>query len=209
MEEGYPGEVRASAIFTLTEDNRMLIEYTAVTDKATPINLTNHWYFNLNGHSSGNVLGHELQLMSECITETDAGLIPNGNFVPVEGTAYDFREAKTIGRDFAQVEVLPTKGYDNNYVLGEPGVFKTFAILRGEKTGITMTGSTNMEGVQFYSGNSISDRKGKDNASYTKQSGMCFEPQHYPNAVNLPNFPTAILQPGKTYYHHTEFKFEG
>ncbi len=209
MEEGYPGEVHASAKFTLTEDNRMVIEYSAVTDKDTPVNMTNHWYFNLNGHASGSVLDHELQLLADSFTETDAGLIPTGKILPVEGTALDFRTPKTIRRDFEVVRAQPTKGYDNNFVLGEPGVFKKFAVLRGDKTGITMTAYTNMEAVQCYTGNSISDRKGKEKAQYTVNSGMCLEPHHFPNAVNQPEFPSAILHPGETYYHHTEFKFEG
>lgn len=208
MEEGYPGEIQASGKFTLSEDNRMIIEYSAVTDKTTPVNMTNHWYFNMNGHASGDVLGHTLQLFADAITETDDELIPTGNITPVDGTAYDFRTEKIIGTDFAEVRALATLGYDNNFVLGKPGEFKKFAVLKGEKTGITMSGYTNMEGVQFYSGNNIHDRKGKANADYHDMSGMCLEPQHYPDAVNKPNFPSAILHPGETYYHHIEFCFE-
>ena len=208
-EEGYPGEVHASGKFTLTEDNCMIFEFFAETDKATPINMTNHWYFNMNGHASGEVLDHELQLFADSTTETDSGLVPTGKILPVEGTALDFRTAKTIRRDFDQVKDLATKGYDNNMILGKPGEFKVFAILRGDKTGITMTGSTNMEAVQLYTGNNISDRKGKEKAQYTKFSGMCLEPHHYPNCVNIPDFPTATIRPGEKYYHHTEFKFEG
>ena len=208
MEEGYPGEVLAEAKFTVTEDNAMVIEYTAVTDKATPINMTNHWYFNMNGQGSGNVLGHTLQLMSEAITETDPGLIPTGNLLPVEGTPYDFRSGKVIGTDFEAVRPLDTAGYDNNFVLGAPGEFKKFAVLTGDKTGITMTGYTNMEAVQFYSGNHISTRKGKANTEYNDMSGMCLEPHHYPDCVNKPEFPSGILRPGEKYYHHTEFRFE-
>lgn len=207
MEEEYPGEVHAEAKFTVTEDNRMVIEYSAVTDKATPINMTNHWYFNMNGHASGDVLGHKLQLLADSITETDDGLVPTGKFINVEGTPYDFRTEKVIGTDFAEVRALCTAGYDNNYVLGAPGEFKKFAVLKGEKSGITMTASTNMEGVQFYSGNHIHDRNGKAKAEYHDMSGMCLEPHHYPDCVNKPDFPSAIVRPGEKYYHHTEFKF--
>lgn len=207
MEEGYPGEVQAEAKFTVTEDNRMVIEYSAVTDKATPINMTNHWYFNMNGHASGDVLGHSLQLLAESMTETDPGLVPTGKINSVEGTVYDFRNEKVIGKDFAVVRPLDTKGYDNNFILGTPGEFKKFAVLKGEKTGITMTGYTNMEAVQFYTGNNIHDIKGKAKAEYHDMSGMCLEPHHYPNCVNIPEFPTAILRPGEKYYHHTEFQF--
>lgn len=208
-EEGYPGEVNVSAKFTVTEDNRMVIEYSAVTDKATPINMTNHWYFNLNGHASGEILGHSLQLFSDSYTEVDDGLIPTGVILPVEGTALDFRGGKTIGQDFAAVKELATAGYDHNFVIGDPGKFKTFSILRGEKTGITMTGSTNMEAFQLYTGNHISPRKGKEKTEYHDFCGLCMEPHHFPNAVNNPSFPSAIVRPGETYYHHTEFKFEG
>ena len=208
MEEGYPGEVNATAKFTVTEENSMVIEYTAVTDKATPVNMTNHWYFNMNGQGSGDVLGHTLQLAADAITETDAGLVPTGKLLPVEGTVYDFRAGKVIATDFAAVRPLDTAGYDNNFILGTPGEFKKFAVLTGDKTGITMTGYTNMEAVQFYSGNHISKRKGKANTEYNDMSGMCLEPHHYPDCVNKPEFPSGILRPGEKYYHHTEFMFE-
>ena len=208
MEEGYPGEVNATARFTVTEENSMVIEYTAVTDKATPVNMTNHWYFNMNGQGNGDVLGHTLQLAADAITETDPGLVPTGKLLPVEGTVYDFRAGKVIGTDFAAVRPLDTAGYDNNFILGTPGEFKKFAVLTGDKTGITMTGYTNMEAVQFYSGNHISTRKGKANTEYNDMSGMCLEPHHYPDCVNKPEFPSGILRPGEKYYHHTEFRFE-
>ena len=209
MEEGYPGEVQVSGKFTLAEDNRMILEYSCITDKATPINMTNHWYFNMNGHASGDVLGHELQLFSDAYTESDAGLVPTGKIIPVEGTPLDFRTMKTIGRDFEAMKAQATGGYDNNFVLGDPGTFKKFAILRGDKTGLTMTGSTNMEAFQFYTSNMMTDRDGKEGAHYSKFSAVCLEPHHFPDAVNKPQFPSAILRPGETYYHHTEFKFEG
>ncbi len=209
MEEGYPGEVQATGKFTLAEDNRMIFEYTAVTDKATPINMTNHWYFNMNGHDSGTVFGHELQLFADAYTETDEGLVPTGKILPVEGTPLDFRVMKTIGRDFEAMRAEATGGYDNNFILGDPGKFKKFAILRGEKTGITMTGCTNMEAFQLYTGNMLTERNGKDHAHYGFQSAICLEPHHYPDSVNKPQFPSPILRPGETYYHHTEFKFEG
>ena len=207
-EEGYPGEVCASGKFTVTEDNRMVIEYTAVTDKATPVNMTNHWYFNLNGHASGTVLDHELQLFADSFTEIDDGLIPTGTILPVDGTALDFRTMKPIRRDFDRVAGLATGGYAHNFFIGKPGEFKKFAVLRGDKSGITMTGWTNMEAFQVYTGNMLTDRNGKEKAHYTRNSAMCMEPHHCPDAVNKPQFPSAILRPGETYYHHTEFRFE-
>lgn len=208
MEEGYPGEVTVSAKFTAAEDNRMIIEYTAVTDKATPVNMTNHWYFNLNGHESGNVFGHSLQLFADAYTEVNDELIPTGTILPVAGTPLDFTTEKTIGQDIETVKAQATGGYDHNFVLGNPGEFKKFSVLRGEKSGITMTGYTNMEAFQLYTGNHISPRKGKEKTEYRDFYGLCMEPHHFPDAVNKPQFPTAILRPGETYYHHTEFKFE-
>ena len=208
-EEGYPGEVSVSAKFTVTEDNRMVIEYSATTDKATPINMTNHWYCNLNGHASGDILDHVLQLNAESITGVDGKLVPTGEICSVAGTPYDFRTAKAIRTDFDTVRGLSTSGYDNNFVLGEPGTLKQFATLKGDKSGLTMTAFTNMEAVQLYTGNHIHDRKGKANAEYHDMSGMCMEPQHYPDCVNKPEFPSAIVRPGEKYYHHIEFKFEG
>ena len=208
-EEGYPGEVSTTAKFTVTEDNRMVIEYSATTDKATPINMTNHWYINLNGHASGDIMDHTLQLNAEGYTETDDKLIPTGKIISVEGTPYDFRTPKAIRTDFDAVRVLPTSGYDNNFVLGKPGEFKQAAVLKGDKSGLTMTAYTNMEGMQLYTGNHIHDRKGKANTEYHDMSGLCMEPHHFPDCVNKPEFPSAIVRPGETYYHHTEFKFEG
>ena len=192
-----------------SEDNRMVIEYSAVTDKATPINMTNHWYINLNGHASGDIMDHTLQLNAEGYTETDDKLIPTGKIISVEGTPYDFRTPKAIRTDFDAVRVLPTSGYDNNFVLGKPGEFKQAAVLKGDKSGLTMTAYTNMEGMQLYTGNHIHDRKGKANTEYHDMSGLCMEPHHFPDCVNKPEFPSAIVRPGETYYHHTEFKFEG
>ena len=208
-EEGYPGNVQANAKFTVAADNRLIIEYTCVTDKATPVSMTNHWYFNLNGHASGDILGHTLRVFADQYTEADPNLVPTGRISSVAGTPYDFRQPKLIGKDFAVVRELDTAGYDNNLILGKPGEFKKFASLRGNRTGLTMFSFTNMEAVQLYTGNHITTRKGKNNTEYREMGGMCLEPQHYPDCVNKPEFPTAILRPGETYYHHTEFVFEG
>ncbi|MBR6088874.1 MAG: hypothetical protein IKP86_03000, partial [Anaerolineaceae bacterium] len=135
-------------------------------------------------------------------------LVPTGRISPVEGTALDFRAGKVIGTDFDIVRAQAPAGYDHNFVLGSPGEFKKIAILTGDKSGLKMTAFTNMEGVQFYSGNHIHDRKGKANAQYHDMSGMCLEPQHYPDCVNKPEFPSATVRPGEKYYHHIEFHFE-
>lgn len=207
-EQGYPGEVEAKAVYTLKADNAFTIDYYAVTDKPTVLNLTNHWYFNLNGHDAGDILDHVLTIHSNKTTEIREGLIPTGKILDIEkGSVLDFTTPKVIRKDFAEAAEMITGGYDHNYILGEPGVFREAAILSGDKSGITMTASTDQEGMQFYSGNFVTTRKGKGGCTYTKNYGMCFEPQHYPDAVNHPNFPTPILRPGETYRHHTEFRF--
>ena len=208
-EQGYPGEVEAKAVYTLKDDNAFTIDYSAVTDKPTVLNMTNHWYFNMNGHDAGDIREQILTLHSNQILDIDEGLIPTGKILDIEkGSAFDFNTPKLIGKDFAEVAPLCTKGYDHNFILGEPGVLHEAAVLTGPKTGITMTAYTDQEGMQFYSGNCLTKRKGKGGCTYAEFSGMCFEPQHYPDAINHPNFPSPILRPGETYHHHSEFHFE-
>lgn len=200
-DENYPGNLTAKNIFTLTDDNRMIISYWAQTDKATPVNLTNHWYTNLNGQGNGTILDHTLQVFAENFTPVDDTLITTGEILPVAGTPLDFREAKTIRRDF------PEKGYDNNFAFGDQGVMKAMAVLTGDKSGITMKVSSDAAGCQFYTGNFLTDCKGIDGAKYGKNSGMCLETQCYPDSPNKPNFPNCILRPGETYAYSAEFEF--
>lgn len=205
-EEGFPGEVEASAAYTLTDENVLVFEYRAITTQPTPINLTNHWYFNLNGQGNGNIFDHELWLSAENYTPVNENLIPTG-IAPVEGTALDFRGTKTVGKDIAAMQSTFLNGYDNNFALGAPNEMKTFARVRGPKSGICMEAATNMEGVQLYTGNGIKDIAGKYHTRYEAYSGMCLETQHYPDCVNHPDFPTAIVNPGEEYYHRVEFRF--
>lgn len=207
-EAGFPGEVHASFKVTLTEDNHMILKYGATTDKATPINMTNHWYFNLNGHDDGDPLDNVLQIFSDSYLLGDAGMIPTGEIGKVEGTPMDFRTPKTIGRDIEPMLNTPTIGYDMHFVIGEPGVMKDMGVLTSMKTGITMKLRSDAPGFQFYSGNFITDRKGKDGTTYGPRSGVCMETQVNPDAPNKPQFPNSILRPGEEYSHTADFSFE-
>ena len=206
-EEGYPGNLLASVAYTLTEDDTLVIEYSAKSDQDTIVNLTNHTYFNLAGE--GTVLDHLLTLHADAITENDEGCLPTGVIAPVEGTPFDFRTAKAIGRDInaENVQLAYGKGYDHNYVLDkEPGC-RPAAELYCDKTGIRMKVSTTTPGVQVYTANNLTERAGRDGAVYGPRSGICLETQQFPDAPNKPNFPSALLKKGETSYQRTEFAF--
>lgn len=201
-EEGYPGNLTVRITYELAE-NGLRITYDAETDQATPVSLTNHSYFNL--HGSGDVLSHQLQLNAAAYTEIDEQLIPTGRLLPVEGTPMDFREAKDVGRDLHAdlFQLHLAGGYDHNYVLdGNPA-----ARLYGPETGIVMTMETTEPGVQVYSGNGISPRRGKGGALLAAHSGICLETQCFPDAVHHDQFPSPILRPGEAYHSVTTYTF--
>jgi len=204
-EEGYPGNLDVTVTYTLTNDDELKIDYKAATDKKTIINLTNHSYFNLAGHDSGDILSHLVQINSDVVTESDDDLIPTGKLLPIKNTAYDFTEQKTVGRDISK---LPA-GYDINYVLKKASQQElSFAARVSEaKSGRVMEISTTEPGIQFYTGNFLNGAKGKNGAIYKKQNALCLETQHYPDSPNQPGFPSVILEPGKTYRHLTIHKF--
>ena len=202
-EENYPGNLKVQVLFSLTDDNRLCICYDADTDADTPLNLTNHSYFNLNG--SGSILSHRLRLFSERICENDAGCLPTGRLLWVEGTPFDFREEKEIGTDIgAENEQLKLAGgYDHNFVLAG----KKAAVVWGDQTGIELTVETDLPGMQFYTANALAERVGKDGRTIGRREAFCLETQLYPNAMNCWGFPSPILHAGEHLHTETVYAF--
>ena len=202
-EEGYPGNLRVQVLFSLSEDNCLSIRYDADTDADTVVNLTNHSYFNLNGH--GSVLDHSVQIFAERFTENDAGCLPTGKLLWGEGTPFDFRQEKTIGADIGadEEQLILAKGYDHNYVL----CGKKAAVLYGPETGIEMTVETDLPGMQFYTGNFLPECRGKNGSVINYRYAACFETQLYPNAMNCYGFPSPVLRAGAHLHSETDYAF--
>jgi len=203
-EEGYPGNVQVSVTYTMTNDNELVIEYEATTDKATPINLTNHSYFNLAG--SGDMLAHIMTLHARYYTEPDDTLIPTGRILPVAGTPLDFTKPASIGGRIGRIDI---GGYDHNYVLDNggrdaPGLA---AEIYEPVSGRVMELSTTEPGVQLYSAFHLNDVQGKAGAIYDKYYAFCLETQHYPDSINQLGFPSVLLRPNETYQTVTVHKF--
>ena len=210
-EEGFPGEVKAEVIYSLDEEDALGIDYSAVSDKDTVVNLTNHSYFNLAGQASGDILEHELQIDADEFTEIDAECIPTGKILPVAGTPFDFRSFKTVGEGLkaGHQQLEMGGGYDHNFVLKVSGKTpEKFAEVYEPKSGRFMEVLTTKPGVQLYTGNFITPgSKGKAGAIYGKRMGLCLETQFYPNNLKHKHFQSSILKAGERYHYITIYKF--
>ncbi|HNY25877.1 MAG TPA: aldose epimerase family protein [Candidatus Sumerlaeota bacterium] len=213
-EEGYPGTLKVKVTYWLTDKNTVRINYEATTDAPTPVNLTHHGYFNLEGQGKGTILDQLLTLNADGFTPVDKGLIPTGEITPVKGTPMDFTKATAIGarvntKSYEQIAF--GNGYDHNWVLNKgdkKGEMTLAARVEAPKSGRVMEVWTLEPGVQFYCGNFLDGKViGKSGKGYEFRSGLCLETQHFPDSPNQPKFPTTILKPGETYKTTTEYRF--
>ncbi|MBN2560803.1 MAG: galactose mutarotase [Phycisphaerae bacterium] len=210
-EEGYPGNLDVTMHYWLSDENELRIEYDATSDQATPVNLTHHSYFNLDGHDSGTILNHELMIAADHITPVDKGLIPTGELMAVGETPFDFRQPTAIGKrvnaDHEQLKY--GLGYDHNFVLSHwDGKLRLAATVYEPRSGRFMEVLTTEPGVQFYCGNFLDGSNvGKGGYAYQHRTGFCLETQHFPDSPNKPAFPSTILRPGEEYRHTTVYRF--
>ncbi|MGZ5008190.1 MAG: aldose epimerase family protein [Methylobacter sp.] len=212
MEQGFPGNLQVKVTYALTGDNTLQMEYSAISDKKTVINLTNHAFFNLNGEGSGTVINHSLQINADYYTPIDSNLIPTGKIESVAGTPFDFREAQTIGSriDQEDEQLRNGKGYDHNWVLNtdKPGEMLLAAIAIGDQSGIVLEVFTQEPGLQFYSGNFMQSKNiFKSGAKDDYRTAFCLETQHFPDSPNQPSFPSTILEPDQEYRTKSAYKF--
>lgn len=208
--EGFPGKVEVTVVYRLTDRNELEIHYNAVPDRETVINMTNHAYFNLGTTANGNVLDHELQLFCDAFTPTDADSIPTGEIRSVEGTAFDFREPKKIGKDIGadDEQLIMCRGYDHNFCVNGPvGKVRPVAKVTDAKSGRKLEVMSDLPGVQLYTGNFLDGTEmGKDGIALGKHYGFCLETQYYPDTPNQPSFPQCTFKKGEAFKSLTIFK---
>lgn len=210
-EEGFPGNLTAKVIYSLTEDNDLKIEYCADADQETIVGMTHHSYFNLAGHDSGNALSQFLQINADKFTPISSGSIPLGKIEEVAATPFDFRRFKEIGSDIdaADEQLYFGNGYDHNFVLnGKSGQLRSAAVAADLRTGRVLEVWTTEPCIQLFTGNSLDGSLvGKSGVIYRQHAGFCLEPQHYPDSPNNPSFPSTVLKPGQIYHSCTVYKF--
>ncbi|MDP9078492.1 MAG: galactose mutarotase [Bacteroidota bacterium] len=210
-EEGFPGNLLATVTYTLNDQNQLIVDFSATTDKTTLINLTQHSYFNLAGQGSGNILDHKLMMPLTAYLPVNESQVPNGEIAPVANTPFDFTEAKTIGEriDADNEQLILSAGYDHSWVIKaeDSDQLKLAALASDEKSGRTLSVYTTEPAVHVYTGNFLGDAAGKAGYIYPKRSGFCLETQHYPDAPNRANFPSTVLKAGDTFKSTTIFEF--
>ena len=211
MEEGFPGELQLEVIYTLDDDDKWIIEYKAVCDQATQINLTQHTYFNLSGKPSNSIEGHELKISGNYYLPVNELQVPTGKLEKVNNTPFDFSNFKKIAQDITQdnEQLQLSNGYDHSFVLEPPhtAALKHAAVVKEISSGRRMDVYTTEPAIHFYSGNFLENVKGKNGIIYNKRAGFCLETQHFPDAPNQPHFPTTILNAGENFYSKTIFEF--
>jgi len=211
---GFPGRVKAAVTYGLTKSNELVAMYEAKAGAPTPVNLTNHAYFNLAGEGNGNILSHEVRLDSSSYLEVDDSLIPTGRLLPVRGGAFDFRKAKPIKRDLkpeygGSGDSSAPEGYDHCFIVdGDHGKLRSCAEVREPGSGLAMKVFTTQPAVQFYTGNMLPGIAGKAGSVYSKHTGFCLETQHFPDSPNKPDFPSCIFGPNRDYSEKSIFAFE-